>query len=681
MNRFRMMAGKNDLVFAISVVAVMGIMLLPMPAFALDVFLSLSISVSVVILLTSVYIKKPLDFSVFPSLLLIVTLYRLSLNIATTRIILLKGHEGPTAAGTVINAFGNFVVGGNYVVGFIVFLILVVINFVVITKGAGRIAEVAARFTLDAMPGKQMAIDADLNAGLIDEAEARRRRELIAREADFYGAMDGASKFVRGDAIAGLVITGINIIGGLLIGILQQGMPIGEAAKTYTILTIGDGLVSQIPALLVSTSAGIVVSRAGAETDLGQEMSRQVFVNPKALSTASGVLFVLALVPGLPHVPFFLIALVAGSAAFVLLKRPEQQPQEEPSAEEMLPEPETTSLEQYIEVDPLTLEIGYGLIPLVEGPEGTLLNKIKAMRRQIADELGFVIPPVHIKDNLSLRPHEYRFLIKGIDIAKGEVLMGKFLAVASEPGAEPIDRAIPTKEPAFGLQAYWIEEGQVEEAKSKGYTVVDTSTVIVTHLTELLRRHGWEVLTRAEVQAILDTVSKAYPRLVEELVPNTLPLGTVQRVLQNLLKERVPIKDIVTILETLIDHGQSVKDPEALTEFVRQALSRVITKQYQLPDGSIPVLTLEPGFEREIMEAIDRGTGIDFELMQKMMRAFDKIMKDERMAMAQPVLVCSPQLRRHLRKIADRVMPSLVVLSSAEIWPDVKLVSLGVVSP
>ncbi|RME69389.1 MAG: flagellar type III secretion system protein FlhA, partial [Nitrospirae bacterium] len=460
MNRLRMLLGKNDLAFAISVVAVMGIMLLPMPAFGLDILLSISISIAVVVLLTSVYIKKPLDFSVFPSLLLIVTLYRLSLNIATTRIILLRGHEGPTAAGSVINAFGNFVVGGNYVVGFIVFVILVVINFVVITKGAGRIAEVAARFTLDAMPGKQMAIDADLNAGLIDETEARRRREEIAREADFYGAMDGASKFVRGDAIAGLVITGINIVGGLLIGILQKGMPVAEAARTYTILTIGDGLVSQIPALLVSTSAGIVVSRAGAETDLGREVTRQVFVNPKALSTASGVLFVLALVPGLPHIPFFLIALVAGSAAFVLLRKPEKEevlPPEEVPAEE-----EPATLEQYLEVDPLTLEIGYGLIPLVEGPEGTLLNKIRAMRRQIADELGFVIPPVHIKDNLSLRPHEYRFLIKGIDVAKGEVLMGKFLAVASEPDAPALKNGIPTKEPAFGLQAYWIEESQTE---------------------------------------------------------------------------------------------------------------------------------------------------------------------------------------------------------------------------
>ncbi len=679
MDRLKNLLGRNDLVFAVSVVGVMGIMLLPMPAFVLDVLLSISISISVVVLLTSVYIKKPLDFSVFPSLLLIVTLYRLSLNIATTRIILLRGHEGPTAAGTVINAFGNFVVGGNYVVGFIVFLILVVINFVVITKGAGRIAEVAARFTLDAMPGKQMAIDADLNAGLIDEAEARRRREEIGREADFYGAMDGASKFVRGDAIAGLVITGINIIGGLLIGILQKGMPAGEAARTYTVLTIGDGLVSQIPALLVSTSAGIVVSRAGAETDLGREVTRQVFVNPKALSTASGVLLVLALVPGLPHIPFLLIALTAGSAAFVLLRRPEKE--EAPPPEEVPAEAEPTSLEQYIEVDPLTLEIGYGLIPLVEGPEGTLLHKIKAMRRQIAEELGFVIPPVHIKDNLGLRPHEYRFLIKGIDVAKGEVLMDKYLAVASEPGLRTLKNAIPTKEPAFGLQAYWIEESQVEEARSSGYTVVDTSTVIVTHLTELLRKHGWEVLTRAEVQAILDTVSRAYPRLVEELVPNTLPLGTVQRVLQNLLKERVPIKDIVTILETLIDHGQSVKDPELLTEFVRQALSRVITKQYQLPDGTMAVLTLEPRFEREILEAIEQGTGINFELMQKMMRAFEKTMKDEKLQMAQPVLICSPHLRRHLKKIAERVMPSLVVLSSAEVSPDVKLLSLGVVEP
>ena len=676
MNWLKLLKQRSDVLLGISVLVVLGIMLLPMPSFMLDILLSISISVSVVVLLTSVYIKKPLDFSVFPSLLLIVTLYRLSLNIATTRIILLKGSEGPEAAGRVIRSFGNFVVGGNYAVGLIVFLILVIINFVVITKGAGRIAEVAARFTLDAMPGKQMAIDADLNTGLIDEAEARRRREEIAQEADFYGAMDGASKFVRGDAIAGLVITGINIIGGLLIGILQKGMPIGEAAQTYTILTIGDGLVSQIPALLVSTAAGIIVSRAGSEADLGEEFKKQIFVNPKALSTASGILFLLALVPGLPHIPFFIISLTAGSLAYLIARKPEA---EEIAEEEKEKAPEEPPIESYLEIDPLSLEIGYGLISLVEEPGGQLLSKIKAMRRQIAQELGFVIPSIHIKDNLQLRPHEYTFLIKGIEIARGELVVGKWLAVASEEKHEPLD-GIPTKEPAFGLPAYWIDEHQIEAAQQKGFTVVDASTVVVTHLTELLRKHGWEVLTRAEVQSILDSVSKVYPRIVEELIPNVLPLGTVQRVLQNLLKERVPIKDMITILETLLDHGQSIKDPEMLTEVVRQALSRVITRQHMLPDGTVPVFTLDPRFEKEIMQSMQDGSGLKPALIQKLMKSIEYAVNRTGANNIQPVIVCSPQVRSHLRRIAERIMPNLSVISSAELSPEAKLYSLGMVT-
>ncbi|VAX32180.1 Flagellar biosynthesis protein FlhA, partial [hydrothermal vent metagenome] len=618
---------------------------------------------------------KPLDFSVFPSLLLMVTLYRLSLNIATTRIILLKGNEGAEAAGRVIKSFGNFVVGGNYAVGLIVFLILVIINFIVITKGAGRIAEVAARFTLDAMPGKQMAIDADLNAGLIDEQSAKKRRETISHEADFYGAMDGASKFVRGDAIAGLVITGINILGGLMIGVFQKDMPIAEAARTYMLLTIGDGLVSQIPALLVSTSAGIVVSRAGSDTDLGDEVKKQIFVNPKALSTASGVLFILALVPGLPHIPFLIISITSGSIAYMTSRKPAAVKEESPETEV----PSEPSIESYLELDPLSLEIGYGLIPLVEEPGGQMLGKIKAMRRQIAQELGFIVPPVHIKDNLQLRPHEYSFQIKGIEITKGEVLLGKWLAVAGDEGQEKIE-GIPTKEPAFGLPACWIDESEIESAQTRGHTVVDPSTVIVTHLTELLRRHGWEVLTRMETQDILDNVSRNYPRIVEELVPNILPLGTVQRVLQNLLKERIPIKDMITILETLLDHGQRVKDPETLTELVRQSLSRVISKQYVLPDGTLPVFTLDPRYEREIIQSMEDSTSLSPQLMQRLLRGIEKTLKGDKLKSIQPALVCSPQIRRHLRNIADRLMPSLVILSSNEISSNTKLYSLGMVS-
>ncbi|MEC4684737.1 MAG: flagellar biosynthesis protein FlhA [Nitrospirota bacterium] len=675
MDRLNFLKNRSDMALALSMVVVLGIMLLPVPAFALDIFLSISVSIAIVILLTSVYIKKPLDFSVFPSLLLMVTLYRLSLNIATTRIILLKGNEGAEAAGRVIKSFGNFVVGGNYAVGLIVFLILVIINFIVITKGAGRIAEVAARFTLDAMPGKQMAIDADLNAGLIDEQSAKKRRETISHEADFYGAMDGASKFVRGDAIAGLVITIINILGGLMIGVFQKGMPIADAARTYMLLTIGDGLVSQIPALLVSTSAGIVVSRAGSDTDLGEEVKRQIFVNPKALSTASGVLFILALVPGLPHIPFLIISITSGSIAYMVSRKPATV-QEEATETEVPSEP---SIESYLELDPLSLEIGYGLIPLVEEPGGQMLGKIKAMRRQIAQELGFIVPPVHIKDNLQLRPHEYSFQIKGIEITKGEVLLGKWLAVAGDEGQEKVE-GIPTKEPAFGLPACWIDESEIESAQTRGHTVVDPSTVIVTHLTELLRRHGWEVLTRMETQDILDNVSRNYPRIVEELVPNILPLGTVQRVLQNLLKERIPIKDMITILETLLDHGQRVKDPDTLTELVRQSLSRVISKQYMLPDGTLPVFTLDPRYEREIIQSMEESTSLSPQLMQRLLQGIEKTLKGDKLKNIQPALVCSPQIRRHLRNIADRLMPSLVILSSNEISSNTKLYSLGMVS-
>ncbi|NOY40082.1 MAG: flagellar biosynthesis protein FlhA [Nitrospirae bacterium] len=675
MDRLNFLKNHSDMVLALCMVVVLGIMLLPVPAFALDIFLSISVSIAIVILLTSVYIKKPLDFSVFPSLLLMVTLYRLSLNIATTRIILLKGNEGAEAAGRVIKSFGNFVVGGNYAVGLIVFLILVIINFIVITKGAGRIAEVAARFTLDAMPGKQMAIDADLNAGLIDEQSAKMRRETISHEADFYGAMDGASKFVRGDAIAGLVITVINILGGLMIGVFQKGMPIADAARTYMLLTIGDGLVSQIPALLVSTSAGIVVSRAGSDTDLGDEVKKQIFVNPKALSTASGVLFILALVPGLPHIPFLIISITSGSIAYMASRKPAAVQEEVTEAET----PSEPSIESYLELDPLSLEIGYGLIPLVEEPGGQMLGKIKAMRRQIAQELGFIVPPVHIKDNLQLRPHEYSFQIKGIEITKGEVLLGKWLAVAGDEGQEKVE-GIPTKEPAFGLPACWIDESEIESAQTRGHTVVDPSTVIVTHLTELLRKHGWEVLTRMETQDILDNVSRNYPRIVEELVPNILPLGTVQRVLQNLLKERIPIKDMITILETLLDHGQRVKDPDTLTELVRQSLSRVISRQYMLPDGTLPVFTLDPRYEREITQSMEESTSLSPQLMQRLLRGIEKTLKGDKLKSIQPALVCSPQIRRYLRNIADRLMPSLVILSSNEISSNTKLYSLGMVS-
>ncbi|MBI5057021.1 MAG: flagellar biosynthesis protein FlhA [Nitrospirae bacterium] len=666
------MRQREDVFIAILMVSIIGVMILPVPPFFLDVFLSVSISLSITIMITSIYIRKPLDFSVLPSILLMATLYRLALNVASTRLILLRGNEGVDAAGQVIKSFGNFVVGGNYAVGIIIFLILVIVNFVVITKGSGRIAEVAARFTLDAMPGKQMAIDADLNSGLIDDKEARRRREEIAQEADFYGAMDGASKFVRGDAVAGLAITAINIVGGLIIGILQKGMPIAEAAKTYTILTVGDGLVSQIPALLTSTAAGIVVSRAGKDSDIGRDITQQVLVNPKALVTVAGVLLILGLVPGLPHIPFFLISAGAGGMAYVLTKMPAEEEEKTIITEPASDEPK---IESYLELDPLGLEIGYGLIPLVDEPHGDLLKKIKAMRRQVATEIGFVVAPIHIKDNLQLRPHEYSFLIRGVEIARGEVMMGNWLAVASGE-AEKID-GVPTKEPAFGLPAYWIEENDVEKAQLSGYMVVDTATVIGTHVTELIRGHAWELLTRGEAQKILDNISKSYPKIVEELIPAHITLGGVQRVLQNLLKERVPIKDIISILDTLLDYAPNVKDPEALTEYARQALARTITKQYLNEEGRLPVFTLDPTFEK-IMSQADSG-GITPDLINKLVRSIEKVLTSGKMKGIQPVILCSPNIRRYLRRIVERISSSIIVLSSSEIVSTTNLDIRGMV--
>ncbi|MBL7048054.1 MAG: flagellar biosynthesis protein FlhA [Nitrospira sp.] len=674
MNPIKFLDKREDLAVALVMVGIIGIMLLPLPPLLLDILLTLSISLSITILITAIYIKKPLEFSVLPSILLISTLFRLSLNVATTRLILLKGNEGVNAAGEVINSFGNFVVGGNYAVGIIIFLILVIVNFVVITKGSGRIAEVAARFTLDAMPGKQMAIDADLNSGLIDEAQARQRREIISQEADYYGSMDGASKFVRGDAVASLIITAINIIGGLIIGTLQNGMPVVEAATTYTILTIGDGLVSQLPALLISTAAGIVVSRAGSENDIGKAISNQILVNPKALMTVSGVLFTLGIVPGLPHIPFLLIATIAGILSYYLNKQLVQVEAAVPelSAEAPVEEPK---IEAYLELDPLSLEIGYGLIQMLDESTGELLGKIKAMRRQLATELGFVVPPIHIKDNLQLRPHEYSFLIRGNEIVKGEVMMGYWLAVAA--GEVGRINGIPTKEPAFGLPAYWIEERDIEDAQVAGYMVVDTATVIGTHLTELIRGNAWELFTRSETEKLLDNVSKTYPKIVEELIPGMLTLGVVQRVLQNLLKERVPVRDIVTILDTLLDYSPAIKDPESLTEYVRQSLSRTITKQYLNDDGKLPVFTMDPTYERLLSQS--DGGGVTPDILNKLVRSMESIMSSGKLKGAQPVILCSASIRKYLKKVAERISSSLVILSSSEIVPSTNLDVRGIV--
>jgi flagellar biosynthesis protein FlhA len=663
---------RAEAMVALGVIVLLGVMLVPLPTFLLDVFLALSIAVSVVILVISVNLQKPLDFSVFPSLLLMTTLYRLSLNVASTKLILLKGGEGPGAAGHVIQAFGSFVVGGNYVVGFVVFLIIVVVNFVVITKGAGRIAEVAARFALDAMPGKQMAIDADLNAGMINETEARRRRLEVGRESDFYGAMDGASKFVRGDAVAGIAITGINIIGGFIIGVFQMGMPVVEAARTFTILTIGEGLVAQIPALLISTAAGIVVTRTGSSNDMGKDIATQVILNPKALATSGGILGALGIVPGLPHVPLLLMAATLGSLAYVLHRTAEVPGEAAPAA----PAKEEPRIESFIEVNALALEIGYGLIPLVDEATGELLAKVRSMRRQVAKELGFVVPSIHIKDNLSLRPHEYSFIVRGIEVSRGEVMMGYRLAVSPD-GKVPAG-GIPTKEPAFGLPACWIEEKDVEKAQLAGHMVVDPATVIVTHLTEVIRRHSWEILTRAEVQSLLDNIAKVYPRIVDELIPTHMTLGGVQRVLQNLLRERVPVNDIVTILETLLDVAPTTKDIDLMTEHVRQALSRYITKQFAATDGVISVISLDPRYESALTRAMG-GEPMSPDVVSRLLRGIEGCLEGVKARGGQPVILCSLQVRRFLRRLLEKFAPSIPVLSSAEVTPSARISTVGMV--
>lgn len=673
---------RSDVLVAVGIILILIFMIVPIPPFMLDLSLTMSITLSILIILVASYVRKPLDFSVFPSVLLIATLMRLSLNIASTRLILTRGEMGTEAAGKVIKAFGEFVVSGNFVVGLIVFLILVIINFIVITKGAGRIAEVSARFTLDAMPGKQMSIDADLNAGLIDEKEARRRREEISREADFYGAMDGASKFIRGDAIAAIIIMIINIIGGILIGVLQKGMSVSDAIQTYVILTIGDGLAAQIPALITSTAAGIVVSRAATESNLGQDILHQLFKNPKTLATASGVLFLLGLIPGLPHLPFILIAIISGAVAYLMLTKEKREKELPPPP---LPEEKPMSLQEQLEsllkVDPISLEIGYNLIPLVEG-ESSLVERIRSLRKQIAMEMGYIVPSIHIKDNLMLKPSQYSILIKGVEIATAEIMPGKYLAIGAQPGRDL--EGIPTKDPAFGVEALWIDEKDIPRAQTLGFTVVDAPSVIVTHLREILKQNGYELLGKQETQRLLDNLAKTHPRVVDDLIPNLLTLSQIQKVLQNLLRERVSIKDLQTILETLAEYANITKDPDILTEYVRAALSRQITKSVQNPDGSISAILFDPSLERTLLEALQTTQqGINFVpdplMMDKIIEKI-KIATDEATIKGyQPVVICSQALRRFIKRAVERVAPALPVLSPQELATGVKVFILATI--
>lgn len=676
----------NEFLVAIGVFIILTVMVIPVPPFVLDILLSFSITFSLVILLISIFMTSPLDFSVFPSLLLIVTLMRLSINVASTRVVLLHGNEGVDAAGQVIRSFGEFVVGGNFVVGTVVFVILVLINFIVITKGTVRTSEVAARFTLDAIPGKQMSIDADLNAGIINEQEARTRRRTLEREADFYGAMDGAIRFVRGDAIAGIIITLVNIIGGFGVGVLQQGMDIAEAAQIYTLLTIGDGLVSQLPALIVSTAAGMVVTRATSDKNLATEMVGQLLNHPNAFSIASGALFFLAIIPGLPHIPFFILSTVSGAIAYFKIQdNKEVAALEHRKKEEETRTPVAEKVESILPLDVMELEVGYELIPLVDSERnGELLDRIKSIRRQFALELGFIVPPLHIRDNLQLKSNEYAIVIKGVEVARGSIMMGRFLAM--NPGTvERRIEGVHTQEPTYGLPAVWITAAQKQDAQMAGYTVVDPATVITTHIKETIKRHAQELLGRQETQSLLDKFKETNPKVVEELIPNLLSLGKVQKVMQNLLKEQISIRDLRTILEQLADYAPSVHDPDVLTEYVRQALARPISKQYQAPDGSMGVLTLEKNVEDIIAGSIQKSESASFlalepkvaeRIITRLKETMDAIIPTLDTA---PILLASPMIRMYIRRLTERFMPDLVILSHNEILPTVKIKTLKVV--
>ncbi len=684
----RRVKGLNDILMAVGIIVVLMVMIIPLPPMLLDLFLSVNISMGIVILLTTVYIHKPLDFSSFPSILLITTMFRLALNIATTRLILLHGSDGEAAAGEVIRSFGQFVVGGNTVVGVIVFTILVIINFVVITKGAGRIAEVAARFTLDKMPGKQMAVDADLNSGLISESEAKARRKEIEAESEFFGAMDGASKFVRGDAVAGIIITLVNIVGGFIIGVISKGMTASEAANIYTILTVGDGLVNQIPALVISTAAGFLVTRASTDQNLADHVGGQITANPRVILLSSGVLGLFAIIPGMPTIPFATLAISMGIWAYFLFQRREAKEravirEEAVSAQEVAQQEEP--IETFLALDLLRLDVGYGLISLVdESQHGTLLDKIRSIRKQFAVDMGFVVPPIHIKDNLQFRPGEYAFYIKGVEVGRGELKVGHFLAMEGGAVTGQIE-GTPTKEPAFGLPAIWITAHDRERAEMLGYTVVDAATVLATHITELIHGHAHEMLNRQEVQTLLDMVTKTQPKLVDELIPNVVNLGGVQKVLQGLLRERVSIRDMTTILETMADFAKVVKQPQQLVELVRQSLSRSLVNRYLEEDGSLRALVLGADAENMINEAIVDGEyGSYLSLAPRSASLFLNQLRGqvEKVAtqVVQPIIITGARARPFVKQATESSIPHLVVLSQNEIPSNIQIYSLGTVS-
>jgi flagellar biosynthesis protein FlhA len=672
---------------AVGVLVILFVLIVPLPSFLLDIFITVNISLSFLVLLVTLHVRKALEISAYPSLLLFLTLFRLALNVASTRLILMHAE-----AGQVIASFGDFVVGGNVVIGLVIFIILTVIQFIVITKGSTRVSEVSARFTLDAMPGKQMSIDADLNSGAITEEEAKTRRTEISQEAEFYGSMDGASKFVSGDAIAGIIITIINIAGGIVIGTMMQGMKINEALSTYTLLTVGDGLVTQIPSLINAISAALLITKSNSKTTLGKDLSSQLLTVPKALGMAAGILLIFGLIPGMPKIPFFLM-----SALFVFLftvarkgqssgkEKVKSSDGKEITAEnaKQLNAPED-EFEGLLQVDRMGIEVGYKLVPLVDPKKvGGVLSRINSLRKQLARDIGIIIPPIRLRDNLQLPSNGYSIKIKGQIIDKGELMPDSYLALGDEETA-PIE-GIKTTDPAYGLPGVWITESKKEDAETAGYTVIDPTSVLVTHLTEVIKTHAYEIITREDIQKLIDTTKKDSPTLVNELTPAVITLGVVQEVVKNLLREKISVKDFVTILETLIDNGPFTKDPEALTELVRQKLCRTLCGQYQSESNKLSTISFEPGLEQEIINSVhDMGNksvlALEPNYAQRIIDAIVETVRNASVTSNNAVLLTSSSLRNHIRKLTETAIPYLPVLSYKEIAPGVQIESLGIVS-
>ncbi|MCL9774507.1 flagellar biosynthesis protein FlhA [Vibrio methylphosphonaticus] len=668
----------------IMVLAALAMIILPIPAFLLDLFFTFNIALAMVVLLVSVYTRRPLDFAAFPTVLLIATLLRLALNVASTRVVLLYGHEGSGAAGNVIEAFGNVVIGGNYAVGLIVFMILMIINFMVVTKGAGRISEVSARFTLDALPGKQMAIDADLNAGLIDQDQARTRRFEVTKEADFYGSMDGASKFVKGDAIAGILILFLNIVGGLGIGMMQHSLGFGEALQIYTLLTIGDGLVAQIPSLLLSIAAAIMVTRQNTDEDMGQQVVFQLFDNPKALMITSGIMFVMGIVPGMPHFAFLLLSILAGGGAYWMMRKQKKAEEQKNLPAELQPKdpsapPKELSWDDVHPVDVIGLEVGYRLIPLVDRDQGgELLERVKGVRKKLSQDFGFLIPAVHIRDNLELTPNSYRITLMGVAVGEAEIRPDQELAINPGQVYGLIDGE-STIDPAFGLEAVWIQEAQKEHAQALGYTVVDSSTVLATHLSQLLTNNAAQLLGHEEVQNLLELLGRSAPKLVEDFVPEQLPLGTMVKVLQNLLHEAIPIRDIRTIVQTLAEYSSKSQEPDVLTAAVRIALKRLIVQEINGIEPELPVITLIPELEQILHQTMQaaggESAGIEPGLAERLQASLTQATQEQELKGEAAVLLTSGVLRSTLAKFVKNTIPNLRVLSYQEI-PDEKQIRI-----